>query len=333
MSLVSAAALMGMDFPVARYAVDNLIAEGLALLVGSPKLGKSWLMLNIALAIALGGMALGKIRVQQGGVLYLALEDSERRMQERLEMVLKGEHAPDSLRFAFDWLALADGGGEDLRSTIDSWPECRLVIIDVLARLRSPITNRTDPYMADYLLIEKLKRIADDTHTPMVVVHHTRKASAADYIDQVSGTAGLAGAADTVLVLKRSRSEAGAELSVTGRDIEEQALALSFSPEIGTWTMVGPAAEWNVSAQRRAIIRALRKTGGGIGPKQIAELSGVEYEVARKLVVTMANADQIIQRGRGTYSLHSQRSQTLAVDGNEGNDVNGPHTPMEPGPR
>jgi RecA-family ATPase len=236
MSTYSARELMETEFPEPRFAVPALIPEGLTFFAGAPKLGKSWLALGLSIAIASGGHALGKIKVDQGEVQYLALEDSPRRLKGRLSSLLNGSGPPEGLSFETRWLPLADGGAEDIAAYVSTHPACRLVVVDVFARLRSPAKDSGDRYMHDYLAAEQLQKVASEHGVAIVAVHHTRKAAADDYIETVSGTFGLAAAADTVAVLKRSRGQADAEFRVTGRDIEEQSLALKFAPAVGTWS-------------------------------------------------------------------------------------------------
>ncbi len=293
--------LLATDFPEPRFAVPGVITEGLNLFVGAPKLGKSWLALNLAIAVASGGRALGVIPVDRGEVLYLALEDGPRRLKKRLEMVLGAEPAPEGLHFETEWQALADGGAKDLGTWLAMHPGTRLVVVDVIARLRSPVKNNSDRYLFDYMIGEEIKRVADHHGCAVIAVHHTRKAAADDFVDSVSGTNGLAGAADTIIVLKRSRGQADATFHVTGRDVEEQELALNFDPHIGTWALLGDAQEWRLSETRRQMIEAIREAGPS-QPKAIADALDLPRDLVRQTVTRMAKDGQLVNSA-GTYSL------------------------------
>ena len=141
--------LLGHEFPEIKYAVPGIIAEGLNLLAGAPKLGKSWLALNVAAAVAYGGIALDKVPVDQGEALYLALEDPPRRLRRRLEMTLNGDGPPEGLYFETAWPRLLEGGCELLSDWLDEHPACRLVVVDVFAKARGLSNGNVDRYEAD----------------------------------------------------------------------------------------------------------------------------------------------------------------------------------------
>lgn len=299
----TAAELLETEFPEPRYAVPGILAEGLNFEAGPPKMGKSWKALNIALAVAAGGHALGKIPVEQGEVLYLALEDPPRRLKERLRMILRDEPAPVGLHFETSWRRLGAGGEEDIRAWLEAHPDARLVVVDVFAKVRPQVSDRADRYAADYHSMEPLKEIADDFGIAVFVLHHTRKAASEDYVDAVSGTQGLAGAADAILVLRRARGQADAELHVTGRDVEEKSYALRFDPLVGSWTLLGDAAEYAIGETRRQILDVLR-AHGALTPKGVADVSAVPHELAKKTLQRMLADGQVIAED-GRYSVPS----------------------------
>lgn len=306
----TAAELMSIDWPEPRWAVPGLVAEGLTLLAGAPKLGKSWLALCLALSIATGGKALGKVDVTPGDVLYLALEDNGRRLTSRLRAVLGPDQAPERLRLAIQCEPIAEGGAARIGAWLDRTPDARLVIVDVFTKVRGRTSEKANRYDADYQAMSALKALADAHEVAMIVVHHTRKADGVDFLDAVSGTQGLAGAADAVMVLTRSRGSAGAVLKITGRDVEEAEHALNFDAPTGTWKLLdGPAADYDVSGERRRILAAVRAEPG-LGPKQIADASGVGYGTVKHLVRKMVDAGQLDTDGEGHYldPVHSVHS-------------------------
>ncbi len=303
--------LLATDFPEPRWAVPGVIAEGVNVLAGAPKLGKSWLALNIGMAVATGGYALGKVPVDPGKAMYLALEDTGRRLQDRVRKLLNGE-TPDlgDLHLFTEWPRAQDGGLDQLDAALTKHPEHRLVIVDVLAKFRQPTGDKTNAYQADYDAVAGLKSIADTHGVSVLILHHTRKAMADDWLDTVSGTQGIAGAADTLLVMRRSRHRADAELLVTGRDVDEAEHALTWDATLGLWTIEGNAADWRVTSERQQIIEAVT-SGGALRPKQIAEATGLAHDVVKHLVRKMVDAEppQLDTDGEGTYlPVHSVHS-------------------------
>lgn len=297
----SAVDLLAAQFPEPRWAVPGLVAEGLTLLVGSPKLGKSWLALGLAVAVASGGRALGKLPVEPGGAVYLALEDPPRRLQRRLTSVLQGNGTPERLFFATEWPTIPLGGAEQLDERLSAHPEIRLVIVDVFAKIRGLIGDRGNLYQADYATVAVLKEVADKHSVAMLVLHHDRKAGSDDFVDTVSGTSGIAGAADAIILMSRARNSAEAKLAITGRDVEEAEYALRFNAGAGTWCLLdGPPSDYEVSAQRRQILEAIRAQEG-LGPKAIADKTGLTHDVTRHLVRAMTEDGQLDTDGAGRY--------------------------------
>jgi hypothetical protein len=297
----TAAELMAEKFPEPRWAVPGVIPQGLTLLAGAPKLGKSWLAMNLGVAIASGGMALGSIRVDEGDVLYLALEDNGRRLQSRLRMVLQGDTAPARLTLATECPTLHDGGRERITGWLDAHPDARLVVVDVFARMRGTTARGADKYEADYRSVADLKAIADLYDVAMILVHHTRKTEADDYLDSVSGSQGLAGAADGVAILARSRGAAAAVLKITGRDVTEADHALDFDAPTGTWKILaGPASDYEMGDTRRRIAQLLRDADP-MTPHEVAVTLSITDDNARQTLTRMVKADTLDTDGQGHY--------------------------------
>lgn len=318
--------LMSTEFPEPKWAVPGLVAEGVTLLVGPPKVGKSWMALGLALSVAAGGRALGKVQVSAGKVALLALEDTGRRLQHRLRMLLAGEAIPDGLSITTEAPTL-DDGLTDALDELDT-AALRLVIVDVLQRVR-PRSGSESVYERDYAAVAALKAWSDRHRVPVAVLHHTRKAGSDDFLATVSGSHGLAGAADAVLVMARARNSADATLSITGRDIEEAEHALRFDATRGTWTLLdGPASDYELSDTRRRILDVLREYAEPLGPTAVAEVTGLKVEVVKVRLREMAEADQVLQQGRGRYTapplpVTPVTSVTSGGEGNGGNGSNG----------
>jgi hypothetical protein len=254
--------LSAQDFPALAWAVDGLIPEGLALLVAAPKTGKSWLALALLLAVSSPeGMALGAIKTGPARrVFYLALEDSDRRIQERCRALLgAGEPIPD----LFCYQTRVEPG--TVLATIDAWmrrhPDTALIVIDTLGRVMPPAWQGESAYQRDYRVGAALKAHADaHPGLSIIVSHHDRKAAADDFVDSVSGTHGLAGAADSIMVLIRRRQAADAVLKVTGRDVPEDEYGLTISDGKSWQASGGSLAAAADRARRRKDAQALSPT-------------------------------------------------------------------------
>ena len=238
-------------FPPLAYAVPGLIPEGSVLLVGAPKIGKSWLVLAVGLAAASGGKALG-LDVPKRPVLYLALEDGDRRLQDRCRRLLADDPIPPE----FQYITRIEPGR--IIDTIGAWlhwhTDPPLVILDTLGKVLPPTQMGEDRYQRDYRIGSALKQIVDSVPgMTLLINHHDRKANADDFVDAVSGTHGLAGAADTIIVLARDRQEAAGLLKVTGRDVAEGEYAVRFS-DGAVWELAGQDLE--IAREKAQTVRA-----------------------------------------------------------------------------
>ena len=300
-SAFTAEELMAKVFPEPRWIVPGVLPEGATILAGSPKTGKSWMVLAMGVAVASGGTALNGKPVEQGSVLYLALEDNPRRLKRRLEKVLAGGKPPAALVLANRWPRLGEGGVEAIEAWLVSHPDARLVIIDTLQKIRPKGSSRSNVYEVDYEAVEPLLTLAARHNVAVLVVHHLRKNSADDPLDEVSGSHGLTGGVDGVLVLKRERGRADAFLYVTGRDIEEEKeLALSWDSTTATWKIAGDAEEYRTSKERQEIVDSLRSQGKPAGPKEVSEALGKTYNATKQLMWKMSQDGDIRSVG-GKY--------------------------------
>jgi hypothetical protein len=301
-TMFTAAELMEMDLPPVKWVVPGILPEGVTLLAGKPKLGKSWLGFGVAVGVASGGVVLGTKRVEQGEALYLALEDNQRRLQKRLGKLLSGEGAPEGLHISTTWPRVDEGGEEALEGWIAVRPNARLVVVDVLKRVRPRTSRFQSVYDADYESLEALHALADRHGIAVLCIHHLRKAGADDPLDEISGSTGLSGAADGVLLLKRDRGRGDAYLHVDGRDIEEPAeLALTWNPNTACWTLAGDADEFRLSRERAEILRRLEEHGEPMTPTEVADTLGKSINSVKQRLWRMSKDGQV-SAADGRYS-------------------------------
>ena len=230
---IDADTLQSTAYEPVSFVVDDLLPQGLHLLAGAPKIGKSWLALWLAVMVAKGDPIWG-MGVKQGTTLYLCLEDSTLRIQNRLFEIT--EDAPASVHFTTNSDTLGKGLEEQLCSFLSEHPDTVLVIIDTLQMIRG--TGYDNTYANDYRDLSALKRIADAHGIAILLIHHLRKELADDVFSRISGTTAISGAVDSSFTLVEDKRGSGkATLSCIGRDIEYRELTLERNAE-NVWELV-----------------------------------------------------------------------------------------------
>lgn len=290
-------------FPARRWIIPELISEGLMLIAGKSGLGKSFWALQMGLAVAQGRKAFGQIDVEQGDVLYLSLEDDAQGMQERLEMCLEdGEALPAGLTIAHEAPLLSEGLYDRLDAWLRTHDSARLIIIDVLQKIRPPRRHKGDIYEQDYAIGEALKPLARRYHVAIVILHHNNKlVDPADPLDAISGSTGLIAPADIKAVFTRARGEADAKLFLTGRSVREQWVAFKFDE--GLWTYLGDAQDVERSEARQDILALLRQAEGAMQAHAIAQRLGKNRNTVRVLLMKMVDKGEVKSPDPGYYAL------------------------------
>jgi hypothetical protein len=299
--IFSAADLQGREFPPIKWIVPDILPEGLTLLAGKPKLGKSWLALDAAFAVASGGSVLGR-ECDTGPVLYLALEDNPRRLQRRLRLVAGSTSWPCDLEFHTEWPRLDAGLGK-MRDWVVSRPGCRLLIVDTLAIIRPSARAVDSVHSSDYAALRGLHQLANEHGISVLVVHHVRKAGAEDQLDTVSGSTGLTGAADSTLILARREGDGGVALYGRGRDLEEFERGLEFDKSACRWRDLGNPVEAFASDTRQAIFAAIR--AGNTAACDIVHETGINEDNIYQTLRRMVLAGDLTKEKRGLYSIKS----------------------------
>jgi hypothetical protein len=315
---MTAADLLQKQFAPPQYVVEGVIPEGVTLLASPPKIGKTFLCLNIAVAVATAGKALGKADVQEGRVLYVDLDGSKRGAQSRLKDMLKEAEA-DAMEdlSRFDYYSEFPRVDEEepadalayLRRYLEEFDDVELVIFDTLADVRPKTSGTRNMYEVDREALTPFRDLIHDHNTSAIFVHHTNKSNSGDHVRRVSGSSGLASAVDNIIIMSKERGQHDAELQITPREEEEVSLRLSFDPHVKTWRLEGPAEQFAKTKERQEVLDTLVDlTNGGrkesVGPKEIADANDdLEYDNVRYLLTKMVDAEspRVEKSGRGKY--------------------------------
>ena len=264
LNVISAPDLQEADLPPVEFLVDDFLSMGAIILAGPPKDGKSWFVLLLAIKIALGKPFL-RWQTKQAGVLYLAFEDRKERLQQRMNKLLNYAPAPPWLHFSTDVVTLEDGLLEVLDEHIKERPETKLIIIDTFQKIRGQSVSGERWYGHDYREAGAIKEFADKKGIAVIFVTHTIKSKDKDNpINELSGTNGIAGVMDTILILKKLRSAQKSVLYTTGRDIDGGEFALQFNKDTCQWEFVSDAEdlakqEAMLNYQTNLIVKTIKK--------------------------------------------------------------------------
>lgn len=284
---ISIASIMRTQYKTIKWAVPGIIPEGMTVLAGRPKFGKSWLMLGLAYAIATGGKAWNFIDVEKSGVHYLALEDSERRIQDRIRQ-MEGyfDEYPENLHIYTRFPRIGNAFADELTRIIERDSTCGLIIIDTLQKVR-PLTGGkrggANLYQLEYEDYEKIQAWSIREGVPVVCVHHTRKGDPSKSInpfDEVSGSTGIQGVADTLIVVDRGRGANEGTMYVTGREVSEEEYPMIFNKGTMTWSISRPVDD--VVDVEPFILNSWFKTHDAITVQEAAQLLDMNQRTARR---------------------------------------------------
>ncbi len=261
--------LMAKEFAPLVYAVDSILPQGLAILAASPKSSKSFMSLDMALGVAQGGIALSTLRCTKGDVLYIGLEDSERRLKDRINL-LSAHSEPDLSRIEFQSIDSGWVGGAVGRGWIEEWAEGaespRLVVIDTFRKAEPGLEETRNQYLEEQEVILNYKRLADRFNMTILLVHHNTKAlDDGDWLNKFSGSKGITGGADTLLYIDFKRGEREGFLRIDGRDVVADDLPIYKPKNMPFWCAEqapdslggahkGEQVGWEPSALQRAVL-------------------------------------------------------------------------------
>ena len=299
-TVFNAADLLKREFRDVQWALRDILPEGVTIFSGDPKIGKSWFCLQAGFAVSTGSpMWNGRLPEVQGDVLYLSLEDNDRRLKRRLEKLIPkfpNIHSINRLHYSTEW-PRAEEGVEKIAAWLREHPEARLVIIDTISAFRNNDPGRKTAYAHDYEVGQMLKPLSREFSCAIVLVMHNRKQQASEALHMVSGTQGLTGSVDNVLVL-RKEGNGIAGLYVDGRDIEiQQELALKL--EDGKWGCVGSVDAVKRSDARSAILEAITTLGSKGTAKEIHDATyGRSYPATRQMLARMVKDGELDKNGK-----------------------------------
>ena len=210
-----------------KMLIDGILADGLAIMAGDSKIGKSWMVLWLCLQISKGEPVWG-FPTRKTDVVYLALEDREWRVQQRMQELT--ETPPENLHFGFSCGRLGAELEAQIEDVLKERPTTGLIFIDTLQMVRDNVSSKVNAYAQDYRDLSSLKKVADNHRVCIFLVHHTRKErDGCNIFNDMTGSTGIIGVADTALILrKEDRFGDNATLCITGRDVEERKLKMQM---------------------------------------------------------------------------------------------------------
>ena len=295
--------LLKADIAPLHEVVTGFLHEGLWMFGGKSKRGKSWLMLDIALAVACGRAVFGHFPSVQSPVLYLALEDGQRRVRSRVLAIEPTIAQRDDLHMAYEFPRLGEGGIETLTQAIDQY-SYGLVIIDVLAKVRARHTRGKtgEGYQELYDELGPLHALAQASHATIILLEHLRKQEAEDIFDAIQGSVAKQGSADALMVLERKAGEDDTYLHVLSKETESLTHALRFDHTHFVYAGEGDA--YAMKQQRRAILQVLKEEARALGISDLLHAMGemdtsANYQRARRNLLSLVEEGYVICKEQG----------------------------------
>lgn len=301
---IDARAIFNASYPDPVFVIRDLLLRGVTILAGRPKVGKSWLALQLSIAVAVDQKrVLGKLEVARPGrVLYCGLEESPARTKHRLQKFISHDTPLlENLRMVYRLKPLLAGGAAELDAELTFNP-AQLLVIDTLLAVVQP-SGKRDVMRTDYQEIRTLTELVEKHKVAILLVHHLRKVAASAYpLDAVAGTTGVTAPADSVWVLTRE-AKGNHKLTVQGRDMENREYELAFKTDDESfgWQVLAEGAECGMSQERRDILTVLGREGAQ-QPAAIARLLGNKNEVTvRRLLQGLVHDGLIRKQSNATY--------------------------------
>ncbi|MEO5333003.1 MAG: AAA family ATPase, partial [Magnetococcus sp. YQC-5] len=315
-------------FEPVLWSVTNLLTQWIYILGGKSKVGKSWLAFHIALSKAYGRPVFGSLQTQKAGVLYISMEDHQRRLKNRMQQICHDEPT-DNLHCAIEWPRIGEGCVEQLDEWLTDHPSTKLVILDTLARIKPPRGRNGDIYAEDYAAVSAFKGISEKHAATILLVHHLRKMASDDPADMLSGTTGLAGGVDGTLILVKDHRKPNEPLTLhrSGRDLMiDDPLSLNWDKESGVWTTLDSKEAFRqaITEEQQTILDTLHEAGCPLSIQEIANLTGKNVEATRKVMGRMVIVGVLLKNGP-----HNQTRYSLSTS--HPSQPSHPSHPSQPG--
>lgn len=324
---ITASALLATPIPPVKWIIPGLLPAGLAIFAGPSKAGKSWLTLWLCLQISQGKSVWGR-EIEPRTVLYFSLEDTLGRLQERLYQLVDAEEDPERLILQTESHGIGQGLEEQIVSFIHTYPDISLIVIDTLQKVRKSDQNGS-MYANDYKDIGALKELADKYGICILLIHHLRKQTASDPFDQISGSTGLMGVADTSWVMQRKRMSQTADILLTGRDMDDRTLHLREEHCVWTLEDEETAEEREIKAVPDYLWKAaeyIESVGNWQGTaSELLEAARIEGVQPNQFTYNMAKYfDKVFEPKNIRYKTHRKNKVRLLSfygdDGDGGDD-------------
>jgi hypothetical protein len=302
----TATALLAKTFPPLRCFVEDLLAEGLTILAGKPKKGKSYLALDMSLSIAVGRQAFMKFPTEKARVLYVSLEDGERRLQRRLRAIQPNIATPEGLDFLYTFPRLGDGALEALTHYAETY---QVIIIDVIGRIL-PTQTQARKSLSEYQeitdVLGPIQQLAQDNRMAIMIIDHLRKASVEDDGDAIMGSQGKIGAADHALIYGRKGEEKDGVLKIISRDLDEDKIVLTLTN--GHLEFLGKGEVYELDSEQNRIISILEDERRPMAIPEIMKALGINgdahYKRFRMVMSRLYAEDRVGRTKRGLYRMY-----------------------------
>ncbi len=305
---MSAPDVCNMKLEPLQWVIEGVIPlEGVTMLVSPPKAGKSMLALNIAVENSIKSKILGYFKpISQFDILYIDLEGTKRRTQNRIMNLLGNRPIPPTLTIIWKWPRIAEGGLSKLYDYATYHPGTKLFIIDTYGKIQRGSKSQADlgySYKKDVEEISTLSKFCETMKVSVMLIHHTKKSESDDWASMVSGTYGISGSVDTLLLLKRRKGEFQATLCVTGRDVEERQYKLNTNMNKQRMNIIGEETDEDIELTdaQRDIVVCLQAYGEPKSPKEISEMIGKTVGSVKRLLANMVEDGKVIRAGYGKY--------------------------------